>query len=145
LLRKLGNSSSRSGTYQVGLYLLLTYGLLFFLRSPANNSPQPSVTTSEKVCTRTGGSDYYNGTTSVTLPDGRTITPGTNTFLKWNPDQFTQPTVTFANGKSSIDQYTYGATPQTIGDYRTPGLNNTNISVIRKIRGRGVGKSRPPR
>jgi hypothetical protein len=76
---------------------------------------------------------YYNGTNSVTLPDGRTITPGTNTFLKWNPDRFTQPTVTFANGKSSIDQYTYGATPQTIGDYRTPGLNNTNISVIRKF------------
>jgi hypothetical protein len=49
LLRKLGNSSSRSGTYQVDLYLLLTYGPLFFLRSPANNSPQPSVTTSEKA------------------------------------------------------------------------------------------------
>ena len=76
---------------------------------------------------------YYDGQTSVTLPDGRTIVPGANTFLKWNPDRFTQPTVTFANGTSSVDQYTNGTTPQTIGDYRTPGLNNTNISVIRKF------------
>jgi hypothetical protein len=53
LAEKLGSSSSRSGTDQVDLYLLLTYAPLFFLCSPANNSPQPSVTTSEKVCTRT--------------------------------------------------------------------------------------------
>src|SRR5580698_6677713 len=45
--------SSRSGTYHVDLYLLWTFGLLFFLRCPANNSPQASLTTSEKVGTRT--------------------------------------------------------------------------------------------
>jgi hypothetical protein len=76
---------------------------------------------------------WYNGSTSVTLPDGRTITPGANTFLKWNPDRFTQPIVTFPNGVDAVDQYTTGTTPMTIGDFRTPGFENTNISVIRKF------------
>jgi trimeric autotransporter adhesin len=76
---------------------------------------------------------WYNGSTTATLPDGRTITPGTNTFLKWNPDRFTQPIVKFANGNVAVDQYTNGTTPMTIGSMRTPGFENTNISVIRKF------------
>lgn len=76
---------------------------------------------------------YYNGGTSVTLPDGRVITPYANSFMKWNPDRFTQPIVTFGNGTVQPDQYTYGTTAMTMGDYRLPGINNTNISVIRKF------------
>ena len=52
---------------------------------------------------------------------------------RWNPDRFTQPIVTFANGVNAVDQYTTGATAMTIGDLRTPGFENTNISVIRKF------------
>ncbi|MEO6802801.1 MAG: carboxypeptidase-like regulatory domain-containing protein, partial [Granulicella sp.] len=48
---------------------------------------------------------YYNGVETLTLPDGRTITPANNTFMKWNPDAWSTPTVTFANGKSAQDQY----------------------------------------
>lgn len=76
---------------------------------------------------------WYGGATSVTLPDGRTITPGAYTFLKWNPDRFTQPVVEFPNGSYAVDQYTSGSTAMTEGDLRSPIFSNTNISVIRKF------------
>ncbi len=76
---------------------------------------------------------WYDGATSVTLPDGRTITPPAYSFLKWNPDRFTQPVVQFPNGSYGIDQYTSGTTSMTEGDLRSPIFSNTNISVIRKF------------
>jgi hypothetical protein len=76
---------------------------------------------------------WYNGTNSVSLPDGRTITPPAYSFLKWNPDRFTQPVVQFPNGSFGIDQYTSGSTAIVQGDLRTPIFSNTNISVIRKF------------
>jgi hypothetical protein len=76
---------------------------------------------------------WYNGTETATLPDGRTITPGAYTFLKWNPDRFTQPVVQFPNGSYGVDQYTSGTTSMTEGDMRSPIFANTNISVIRKF------------
>jgi hypothetical protein len=76
---------------------------------------------------------YYDGKTTLTLPDGRIITPANNTFMKWNPDAFSEPTVTMANGAILEDQYNLGSTPLTIGYLRTPGLQNVNFSVIKKF------------
>jgi len=76
---------------------------------------------------------WYDGSTSATLPDGRTITPPAYSYLKWNPDRFAQPVVQFPNGSYAVDQYTEGTTPLTIGDLRSPGFANTNMSVIRKF------------
>jgi hypothetical protein len=76
---------------------------------------------------------WYDGSTSVTLPDGRTITPAAFTYLKWNPDRFSQPLVQFPNGSYQVDQYTMGATAMTEGDLRAPGFYNTNLSVTRKF------------
>ena len=76
---------------------------------------------------------WYDGNTSVTLPDGRTITPPQGSFLKWNLDRWTQPWVTFPNGTYGNDQYTNGASAMTEGDLRMPGVKNVNISVIRKF------------
>lgn len=76
---------------------------------------------------------WYDGNTSVTLPDGRVITPPAYSYLKWNPDRFTQPVVQFPNGTYGVDQYTSGTTPMTIGDMRSPIFASTNLSVVRKF------------
>jgi len=74
---------------------------------------------------------YYDGKQSLTLPDGRTIVPAVNTYMKWNPDAFSEPTVTMANGAVLEDQYNLGSTPITIGSLRTPGVQNVNCSVVK--------------
>ena len=76
---------------------------------------------------------YYDGKQSLTLPDGRTIIPAVNSFMKWNPDAWSEPIVTMSNGKVFVDQYTLGSTPLTIGYLRTPGISNVNLSVIKKF------------
>jgi hypothetical protein len=79
---------------------------------------------------------YYNGIQTLTLPDGRVITPAANTFVKWNPDAWSQPTQVFTNGTkvtAVADQYQNGSTPLAIGYLRTPGVENVNISVIKRF------------
>ncbi|HLH34659.1 MAG TPA: TonB-dependent receptor [Alloacidobacterium sp.] len=78
---------------------------------------------------------WYDGSTSVTLPDGRTITPPEGTFLKWNPDRWTQPVVQFPNGTYGPDYLytTNGSSAMTQGDLRIPAFENVNLSVVRKF------------
>jgi len=76
---------------------------------------------------------WYGANQSATLPDGRTVEPGEGSFLKYNPDRWTQPWVTFPNGTYGNDQYTNGTTAMTEGDLRLPGTQNVNISVVRKF------------
>jgi len=76
---------------------------------------------------------YYSGSETLTLPNGRVITPAVNTFMKWNPDAWSEPIVTMANGKVFVDQYTLGTTPLSIGYLRTPGITNVNLSVIKRF------------
>lgn len=77
---------------------------------------------------------WYDGKTSVTLPDGRSITPAAYTYLKWNPDLFSQPTVQFPNGTTGVDQYTWGSTSGYLGWLRTPGFYNVNLTVNRMFK-----------
>src|ERR1035441_6349026 len=74
---------------------------------------------------------WYNGSTSVTLADGRIITPGEFTYLKYNPDYFAAPVVQFPNGQYSEDQYWYGKTAMYPNGLRTPRFSNANISINR--------------
>lgn len=74
---------------------------------------------------------WYDGKTQVTLPNGRVITPGAFTYLKWNPDRFAAPIVQFPNGKYAVDQYYWGSTAKYIGGLRTPGFYNVNLTVNR--------------
>jgi hypothetical protein len=77
---------------------------------------------------------WYDGKTSATLPDGRIVTPGAFTFLKWNPDRFAPPVVQFPNGTYQVDQYWWGRTSMYVGGLRTPGFYNTNLTVNRQFR-----------
>jgi len=77
---------------------------------------------------------WYDGKTSVTLPDGRTITPGNHRFLYWNPDRFTVPVVQFPNGTYHADEYYSVYSSMYINGYRTPSFHNVNLTVTRQFR-----------
>lgn len=76
---------------------------------------------------------WYDGSTTVTLPDGRSVTPSQYRFLKWNPDAFTSQIVQFPNGNYSTDQYWYGTTPIFSGSLREPGFKNVNFNLTREF------------
>ena len=76
---------------------------------------------------------WYNGSTSVTLPDGRSITPPAFTYLQYNPDRYTAPLDAFPNGTYAEDQYFYGDTAMYQPGLRNPGLANVDLSLQREI------------
>ncbi len=76
---------------------------------------------------------WYDGKTTVTLPDGHQVTPGPYTFLKWNPDAFTNQIVQFPNGQYAVDQYWYGTTNQYNTNLRLPSFQNVNLNVTRQF------------
>ena len=77
---------------------------------------------------------WYDGNTSVTLPDGRTITPCANCFLKYNPDLFSGSVVTLPNGTSAANQYWFGSSARTYGFLRGPGRNNLDLTINRQFK-----------
>jgi trimeric autotransporter adhesin len=76
---------------------------------------------------------YGNNPAPVTLPDGHTFTPGSYSYLKWNPDAFTNQIVQFPNGNYSLDQYWYGNTPTYMTQLRLPAFQNVNLNITRQI------------
>ena len=64
---------------------------------------------------------WYNGTTTVTLPDGRQITPTKNTFLKYYEGAFRGRVITTPNGSVVPDVYWWGTVGNTLNALRSPG------------------------
>jgi len=77
---------------------------------------------------------WYNGSTSVTLPCGRVVTPPANTFLIYNLCAFDGDVVTTPNGSVVPDIYWYGDAAATYGDMRGPGRFNVDMSLKRTFR-----------
>lgn len=77
---------------------------------------------------------WYDGTTSVTLPCGRVITPQKNTFLKYNSCAFSGEVLTAPNGSVIPDVYWVGGVAQTLGDMRGPGRANLDMTVRRAFK-----------
>jgi len=77
---------------------------------------------------------WYDGVTQVTLPCGRVITPGRNTFLKYNACAFEGQVVQAPNGNFIADQFWVGQTAQNIGDMRGPGRVNVDMSIRRTFK-----------
>jgi hypothetical protein len=77
---------------------------------------------------------WYNGTTTITLPDGRQYTPCAQCYLKYNPDAFTGQVLTEANGTHQADVYWMGNAAIDYGQLRGPGRNNIDISLSRDFR-----------
>jgi hypothetical protein len=76
---------------------------------------------------------WYNGTTSVTLPCGITVTPPANTFLKYDACAFTGETLTTPNGSTVPNLYWIGNSAQTIGNMVGPDHFNVDISLRKAI------------
>jgi trimeric autotransporter adhesin len=76
---------------------------------------------------------WYNGTTTVTLPDGRQITPCADCYLKYNVDAFKSSTIPdpTSPGKFLDNAYYYGDAAETYGAIRTPRYFNLDMSVSR--------------
>jgi hypothetical protein len=77
---------------------------------------------------------WYDGVSQVTLPCGRVITPGRNTFLKYNACAFDGQVLLAPNGRYIADQYWVGPAAQNYGDIRTPGRFNIDVSLRRTFR-----------
>ncbi len=77
---------------------------------------------------------WYNGTTTITLPDGRQYTPCAQCFLKFNPDAFIAETLTTANGTHQANLYWVGNSAINYGAMRGPGRNNVDLTLARDFR-----------
>jgi hypothetical protein len=77
---------------------------------------------------------WYDGKTSITLPDGRQYTPCAQCFLTYNPDAFVGQTLTTANGGHQTDLYWVGNAAIDYGDMRGPGRSNVDLTLSRDFR-----------
>jgi len=76
---------------------------------------------------------WYDGKTSVTLPDGRVITPCRGCFLKYNIDAFSARTVTAA-GKIVPDNFWYGNAQPSYDDFRSASRWNINMTLEKNFK-----------
>ena len=79
----------------------------------------------------TGLQKRYDGKTTVTLPCGKTVTPGKYQLLKYNACAFTGRTLTTPNGSIVPDIYWIGNHSQTNGDMRGQARYNMDFSLRR--------------
>ncbi len=77
---------------------------------------------------------WYDGKTSITLPDGRQYTPCAQCYLMYNPDAFVGQTLTTANGGHQADLYWVGNAAVDYGEMRGPGRNNLDLTLTRDFR-----------
>jgi len=77
---------------------------------------------------------WYDGNTTVTLPNGRKVKPTKNTFLKYYAGAFSGRVVQTPNGSYQADQFWYGTVSNTLNDMRGPGRFNIDMSLRRSIR-----------
>jgi hypothetical protein len=79
---------------------------------------------------------WYNGKTTITLPDGRQITPCANCYLLYNVDAFAGQVVPDPNhaGQYIADAYWWGNAAITYSGIRSPGRANLDLSISRNFR-----------
>jgi hypothetical protein len=79
---------------------------------------------------------WYNGNTTVTLPDGRQITPCANCYLLYNVDAFAGSVIPDPNhpGQYLANAYYTGGAAITYSQIRAPGRSNLDLSISRNFR-----------
>ncbi|SDF06272.1 TonB-dependent receptor [Terriglobus roseus] len=75
----------------------------------------------------------YNGSTTVTLPCGKTVTPAKYSLLKYNACAYSSRTLTTPNGSIVQDLYWVGNHAQTDGNIRTNSRYNVDFSLRRSF------------
>jgi hypothetical protein len=123
-----GWRTSGVATFQSGNPLLITGDSTGSLNGRPNRVPGEPAQVPKDL------QHWYDGKTTVTLPDGRKYTPCAYCFLKYNPDAFTGNVVTTPSGSVVNDIYWWGTAAQTFSDIRGAGINNWNLSIERTFR-----------
>ena len=79
---------------------------------------------------------WYDGRTTVSLPDGRQITSCANCFLKYNVNAFAGSVIPDPNnpGRFLADAYYVGDAAINYAAIRSPGRNNLDLSITRTFR-----------
>ena len=77
---------------------------------------------------------WYDGNTTVTLPDGRLYTPSAMTFLKYNPDAFIGDTVSTPDGSVLGPLYDMGTAAIDYSAMRAGAVNNVSLTLARDFR-----------
>jgi hypothetical protein len=77
---------------------------------------------------------WYDGNTTITLPDGRQYKPAAQTYLVYNPDAFIGETLTLANGGHQANQFWWGNAAIDYGAMRGPGRSNLDFTLTRNFR-----------
>ena len=76
---------------------------------------------------------WYDGKTTITLPDGRQYKPAAQTYLVYNPDAFVGQTLTTANGSHQADLFWWGTSAINYGEMRGPGRSNLDVTLSREF------------
>jgi hypothetical protein len=77
---------------------------------------------------------WYNGKTTITLPDGRQYVPCAQCYLKFNPDAFIGETLTTSTGAHQANLYWVGNAAINYAAMRGPGRNNLDFTLMRDFR-----------
>ena len=77
---------------------------------------------------------WYDGRTTVTLPNGQRITPCAFCFLKYNVGAFRGATTTAANGNIILDMLWWGTAATNYADITGPGRDNLNLSLEKNFK-----------
>jgi len=77
---------------------------------------------------------WYDGKTSVTLPDGRVITPCRGCFLKYNVDAFAGRTITTAGARVLPDNFWYGNAQPSYDGLRSASRWNVDMSLEKNFK-----------
>jgi hypothetical protein len=112
------------------------YPINIYDNSPGSLDSRPNRAPHEPLVLPKVDQQWYNGKTSVTLPDGRIITPCNYCFLKFNPDAFVAPVIPSPTtaGKYINDTYWLGNSAIDYGAIRDPSINNLNFTIKRSFR-----------
>ena len=86
---------------------------------------------------------WYNGSTTVTLPDGRQITPCANCFLQYNVDAFSLPVIPNPTtpGAYINDNYWAGQCRHHVRLYHRPPLDEPGSQHFAHFQDHGTGRS----
>ena len=137
-LLELPNRAGRAllGGWQIGSVLTFQSG---FPLGPNNASTgslngRPNLIPGEPLVLPKSLQGWYNGSTTVTLPDGRKYTPCAQCYLKYNPDAFGGEVAATPNGSSVTNIYWMGNAAIDYGDMRGPGRSNVDLTLSRNFR-----------
>jgi len=112
------------------------YALDVYDNDPGSLDFRPNRTPGEPLLLPSSLQHWYNGKTTVTLPDGRNVTPANYTFLKYNPDAFSAPIMPSPTTAGKyINQIDWtGNSALNYSTLRDPSINNLNFTVRRAFK-----------